>query len=96
MGDQDMNMISEQGGRRIGTNTQSKKNLVYSSNTESNLDDNDLQFDQIVANDSARRQNKGNELNTPISSYQDKRSATSSPGRRKKNDIVLQSKVRVW
>jgi hypothetical protein len=69
MGDQDMNMISEQGGRRIGTNTQSKKNLVYSSNTESNLDDNDLQFDQIVANDSARRQNKGNELNTPISSY---------------------------
>lgn len=69
MGDRDMDMISEQGGRRIGTNNQSKKNMVYSSNTESDLDDNDLQFDQKVANDSARRKNKGNELNTPISSY---------------------------
>jgi len=42
MGDRDMDMISEQGGRRIGTNNQSKKNMVYSSNTESDLDDNDL------------------------------------------------------
>lgn len=39
MGNQDMEMVSEQGGRRIATNKKSQKNMIYSSNTESDLDD---------------------------------------------------------
>lgn len=40
MGHQDMDMLStEQGGHRMATKNKTGRNMVYSSNTESDLDD---------------------------------------------------------
>ena len=39
MGHQDMDMVSEQGGHRMATKNKTQRNMVYSSNTESDLDD---------------------------------------------------------
>ena len=51
----------------MATKNRSSKNMIYSSNTESDLN-NEFEFDQ-KPNDNSKRKNRGFELNTPISSY---------------------------
>ena len=78
----------------MATKNRSSKNMIYSSNTESDLN-NEFEFDQ-KPNDNSKRKNRGFELNTPISSYQDKRSVTNSPNKKKQSEAVMQTKVRIW